>query len=127
MASFDDVRRLGAELPGVVEATSYHGSPALKVGNRLVCRLWSEQEQAREAISGSPILVVFCDPQEKELLIEASEGQLFSTPHYDGHPTVLVRLGEVSTDLLIELLEDSYRSRAPRRLVAEFDRRSGRA
>ena len=43
MATFDDVLRLGLELPEVVESTSY-GTPALKVRKKGFCRMWSERE-----------------------------------------------------------------------------------
>jgi hypothetical protein len=46
---------------------------------------------------------------------------LFSTAHYAGHPAMLVRLADVSLELLAEILEDSYRSRAPAHLVAELE------
>lgn len=42
-------------------------------------------------------------------------------PSYDGHPTVVVRLGAVDTTELAELLDASWRLRAPKRLVAEVD------
>lgn len=103
------------------EAPSYHGSPALKVGKRTVCRLGSDTENDRNGVCGTQVLVVFCDPDEKDALIDASNGTLFQTPHYDGHPALLVRLADVSTDLLAELLTDSYRSRAPARLITELD------
>ncbi len=45
----------------------------------------------------------------------------FSTPHYDGYPYVLVRLDVVDPTELAELLEDAWRLRAPKRLIAELD------
>lgn len=45
----------------------------------------------------------------------------FSTPHYDGHPYVLVRLEAVDPVELAELLEDAWRIWAPKRLVAEYE------
>jgi len=121
MPTFDDVRRIGAAFPGGVEAPSYHGSPALKVGKRPFCRLWSDREHERDGVSGSQVLVVFCDLEEKDPLIGASGGVLFSTAHYAGHPAMLVRLADVSLELLAEILEDSYRSRAPAHLAAELE------
>ena len=47
----------------------------------------------------------------------------FSTPHYDGYPYVLVRLDKVGPRQLAELLEDAWRIRAPKRVVAEYDKR----
>jgi hypothetical protein len=111
MATFADVRRLGGRFPGVEEGTSY-GTPALKVGGKAFCRTWRPSEHARDGVHGTEVLVVFCDMDEKELLIERSDA-LFTTPHYDGYAALCVRLADVDEGLLAELLEDSYRAKAP--------------
>ena len=117
MPTFDDVRRLAARLPEAEEAPSYRGMPALKVRGKPFCRLWSPAEHERDGVQGTEVLVVFCDADEKEALIETSAGALFSTPHYEGYAALLVRLADVHPSMLAELLEDSYRSRAPKRLT----------
>lgn len=123
---FDDVRRIGATLPEVDEAPSYRGMPALKVRGRPFCRLWSPAEHARDGVDDTPVLVVFCDPDEKDVLLESSPETLFSTPHYAGYPALLVRLADTDGAQLTELLEDSYRSRAPKALIRELDMRTDR-
>jgi hypothetical protein len=120
MATFDDVRRLGAELPEVEESTSY-GTPALKVRGKLVCRMWGDREYERNGVADTGVLVVFCDVEAKPALIESSGGVLFSTPHYEGHGAMLVRLAHVERDELADHLEDSYRLRAPRKRVRRLD------
>lgn len=65
---------------------------------------------------------MFCDLEEKDVLIDTLGGAVFSTPHYDGYPAMLVRLRDIALGHLAELLEDSYRSRAPANLVAEMER-----
>ena len=50
-------------------------------------------------------------------LPEVEEG----TSHYHGYPAVLVRLGAIEDDELAEVLEDSWRIKAPKRLVKERD------
>lgn len=125
MATFDDVRRIGRRLPEVAEAPSYRGMPALKVRGKPFCRLWSDTEHHRDGVHGSAVLVVFCDIDEKDALIATSGGTLFTTAHYDGYGAVLVRLADVDLDLLAELVEDSYRSRAPKRLLRQLDQQPG--
>ena len=42
----------------------------------------------------------------------------FTTPHFDGHPSVLLRgsrIGEIDLDELTELVQDAWLSRASRR------------
>jgi hypothetical protein len=111
-ATFADAVRLTAHLPDVEESTSY-GTPALKVRGRSFCRMWSKREHDRDGVHDTDVLVVFCDPDWKPVLIESSAGVLFSTPHYDGYGAVLVRLADVSDDDLAGYLEDSYLLRAP--------------
>ena len=59
---------------------------------------------------------------EKDFLLRADPERFFTTPHYDGHPSVLVRLDAVERDELAELLTDSWRVRAPKRLAASLER-----
>jgi hypothetical protein len=61
------------------------------------------------------------DQGEKEMLIRAEPDKFFTVAHYDGHPSVLVRLSAVDRDELGELLTDAWRARAPKRLLAELD------
>lgn len=112
MPTFDDVLALAARLPEVEPGTAY-GTPALRVRGKSFCRLWSEREHRRDGVGGTEVLVVFCDLDEKDALIESSRGVLFSTPHYQGYPALLVRLADVGSGELAELLEDSYRIKAP--------------
>ena len=122
MATFDDVRRLAAGLPEATESSSY-GTPAMAVRKKSFCRMWGEREHRRDGVADSEVLVVFCDPDEKEALIEGSGGVLFSTPHYEGYGAMLVRLADVHLDDLADILEDSYREKAPATLVRELDGR----
>jgi hypothetical protein len=122
VATFDDVRRLAGELPEATETTSY-GTPAMAVRRKSFCRMWGEREHHRDGVTDSEVLVVFCDRDAKEALIEGSGGVLFSTPHYEGSGAMLVRLADVGLDDLADLLEDSYRVRAPATLVRTLDGR----
>jgi hypothetical protein len=111
MATESDVREIALSLPATEERPSY-GTPGFRVRDRLFARLRDENE----------VLVVWCaDEGEKELLIGAEPEKFFTTPHYDGHASVLVRLSAVDRDELAELLTDAWRVRAPQRLVAALD------
>ncbi len=111
MPSWDDVVAIGLRLPGVEVATSY-GTPALKVKGKGMCRLRTDPDA---------LVVRVLDLADREALLQGSPEVFFSTPHYDGYPYVLVRLDAVGRDELAELIEDAWRIRAPKRLVAERD------
>jgi hypothetical protein len=122
---FDDVIRIGSELPEVEVSTSY-GTPALKVRGKSFCRLWGpdEHESKGPEVTGD-VLVVFVEVAEKRAWIETSDGVLFDQAHYRGHGAMLVRLAEVDEDLLADVLEQSYRLKAPRTLLRRLDEQAG--
>jgi hypothetical protein len=111
VVSEDDVRRAALALPGTVEKPSY-GSPGFRVRDRLFARIRPE---------GDSVVVWCSDLTEKEGLLAAEPEKFFTTPHYDGHPSVLVKMAAVGRDEMAEILADSWRLRAPARLVAEYD------
>ncbi len=122
MTRFEDLKALVAHLPEVTESTSY-GTPSLKVRGKSFCRMWGEREYDRNDVHDTEVLVVFCELDEKPFLLEASEGALFSTPHYEGHGAVLVRLDDVESDDLIGYLEESCLLKAPPALRATLSER----
>ncbi|MEP1123369.1 MAG: MmcQ/YjbR family DNA-binding protein [Ilumatobacter sp.] len=121
MATWDDVTRIGLDLPEVVVDQSY-GTPALKVRRKSFCRMWGDREYARDGVdpTDTEVVVVMCDADEKPLLIDAHRA-LFETPHYSGYGALLVRLADVDESLLTDLLEDAWRQKAPKTLVDRLD------
>src|SRR3954471_20183338 len=96
-ATFEMVRTLGREFPDLHESTM-HGSPALKLGKRLVACLAIH----RSAEPGS--LVVRTDFEQRSALISDDPGTYYVTEHYIKHPVVLVRLARLQHDQLRDLL-----------------------
>lgn len=67
-------------------------------------------------------LVVWVDSEEEKLALIAAEPKKFSTtPHYDGYPMVLVNMKAVDRTEATELIIESWRLRAPKSLVKEWD------
>jgi hypothetical protein len=96
-ATFEAVRALGREFPDLHESTMY-GSPALKLGKRLVACLAIH----RSAEPGS--LVVRTDFEQRSALLSDDPETYYVTDHYAKHPVVLVRLARVQHDQLRDLL-----------------------
>lgn len=112
MASEDDVRRIALSLPEVTERP-WHGTPGWRVKDKSFLRIRSEAEGA---------LVVFvADLEDKEVLLATDPTKYFTTSHYDGYPTVLVDLAAVEQDELTELIVDSWRVKAPKRVLAAHE------
>jgi hypothetical protein len=49
----------------------------------------------------------------------------FTTPHFDGYPTVLIRLAEIPVPELEELIIEAWLDRAPKRVVAGYLKAEG--
>ena len=99
------LRKAAAGLPEVEEGTSY-GTPALKVRKKLICR-----------VKDADTVMLRCGMEEKEVLMAAAPEIYFETPHYEGWPAVLVRIGAISDDELAHRLALAWGLQAPRRLV----------
>ena len=111
MVTEDDVRRIALSLPSTTEKPSY-GTPGFRVKDKLFARIREEGD----------VLAIWCwDLGEKEALLASDPEKFFTTSHYDGHAMVLVRFGAVDLDELTELLTESWRIRAPKKLVDAFD------
>jgi hypothetical protein len=111
MPTWHDVIAIGSRFPGVEVTTSY-GTPSLKVRKKFMCRLRTDPDALVLRVS---------DMGEREALLQGQPEAFFTTPHYDGDPAVLVRLEEVDPTELAELIEEAWRIRAPKRLVAEWE------
>ena len=112
---------LGLALPGV-EVSTWYGTPGLKVGGKGFCRMWSDREYKRDGIdtADTEVLVVMCDVDEKQALIDAAGGVLFSTAHYEGHGGMLIRQADVDLASLEDHLLDSWYTKATPKLIAEL-------
>jgi hypothetical protein len=117
VATEDDVRRIALSLPETTEKPWY-GTPGFRVKDKGFLRIRSEAEGG---------LVVFvADLGEKEALLAADPRKFFTTPHYDGYPAVLVDIAAVDEDELRELITDSWRLKAPKRVRKAFDDQADR-
>ena len=111
MLGWADVVAIGTRFPDVEEGTCF-GTPALRVRGKFMCRLRTDPDA---------LVVRVIDRADADALLLGSPDVYFSTPHYDGHPYVLVRLDVVSEEELAELLEDAWRLRVQKRVLAAYD------
>jgi hypothetical protein len=112
MVTEDDVRRIALSLPATTEKASY-GTPGFRVKDRLFARIREEGE-------GDVLVIWVADEGEKQGLVASEPEKFFTTPHYDGHPIVLVRFAGVDIDELKELLTESWRLRAPKKVLTQL-------
>jgi hypothetical protein len=128
MTTWAQVAAWAERLPETTTGPSYGGFPAVRVNKKLVVRLRGEMAGQEDPLTGAPygeVLVVgVADLGEKEALLSSGDEAWFTLPHYDGHPSVLVRLGRLDAaheEELFELLTDAWLGTAPRRAVTVFE------
>jgi hypothetical protein len=107
VVTFEQVREFALTLPDAEERTSY-GTPAFFVRKKLFVRLLPEAQH----------VMVKVDFDVRESLLADGPEVYSITPHYANYPGVLVELESVEFDDLADLIEDAWRTAAPKRLVA---------
>lgn len=102
MATWSDVRRIALALPETGERVSrelcqWRVKDKLFVWERPLRR--SDLEALGDDAPEGAILGARVEHlAAKEALLENDEGVLFTTPHFDGYPAILVRLDRVGID-----------------------------
>jgi hypothetical protein len=123
MASWEDVEKIALGLPEVAEEPIF-GNRAWKVRKKLF--VWERPLRAKEVAQlgdaappeDAAILGVRVpDEEAKTALLESEPEVYFTTPHFDGHPSVLVRLERIPAEDLEEAIVEAWLSRAPKRVA----------
>jgi len=124
MADWDDVRRIALSLPEATEQPM-HGLSSWRVRKKLF--VWerplraSEVEALGKAAPSDPILGARVEHLvAKEALLADDPEVYFTTPHFDGYPSVLVRLERIAVGELEELTIEAWLARAPKRLAKQY-------
>ena len=119
MASVEDVHELAAAMPHV---TLEADGRVYQVGGKSFVFFRTPRPDAVDPDTGEryPDVIVFWVPSEadKQALVQDESTPWFTTRHFDGHPSVLVRasrLGELTREEQAEVVEDAWLSRASAR------------
>jgi hypothetical protein len=130
MADWDDVRRLALAMPEADEHVS-RGHTQWRVREKLF--VWerplrrSDLAALGDAAPDGPILGARVEHLvAKEALLADDPAVFFTTPHFEGYPAVLIRLGEIGLDLLEEVVVEAWLARAPNRLARAYLEAHGR-
>jgi hypothetical protein len=124
VATWDDVRRLALALPETAEKPS-HGNVSWRVRDKLF--VWErplrekEMEELGEDAPDGPILGARVeDLSAKQAMIADGPELYFTTSHFDGYPSVLVRLERIGEEDLAELVTEAWLARASQRLTQRY-------
>jgi hypothetical protein len=126
-ARVEDVHELALAMPHVTVDTGRGRNPVYQVGGRSFVFFRTPRPDAFDPETGERYddVIVFWVPTEgdKLALVDDERSPFFTTPHFDGHPSVLVRgsrIGEITLEELTEVVQDAWLSRASARRAAAW-------
>ncbi len=132
-ARVEDVHEVASAMPHVRVVTGGAGNPIYQVGGRSFVFFRTARPDARDPVSGErwdDVIVFWVESEaDKQALIQDRATPWFTTAHFDGHPSVLVRagrLGELERDELVEVVQDAWLARASPGWAADWLRATGR-
>jgi hypothetical protein len=123
MATLTDVRRIARSLPETTEGEGEHASWQVK-GKTFAwerpLRRGDLEALGDTAPKGIVLAVRVADLDTKDALLTEYADVLFTTPHFNGYPAVLVRLSRIKVGELRDLLTDAWLARAPKLVARAF-------
>ena len=126
-ARVEDVHKLAMAMPHVTVIGGTKNNPVYQVGGKSFIFFRNPRPDAFDSDSGERyndvIMFWVADEAEKQALVQDELTPFFTTAHFDGHPSVLVRasrLGELSLAVLQEIVQDAWLARASRRRAEQW-------
>jgi hypothetical protein len=118
-ARIGDVHEMAIGMPHVTVWHGPQGNPIYQVGGKSFVFFRNPRPDAVDPDTGEryPDVIMFWVTSEadKQALVQDQGSPFFSTPHFDGHPSVLVRgsrIGELTVQELAEVIQDAWLARA---------------
>ena len=118
---------LALGMPHVTVDNGPAGNPVFQVGRKSFVFFRNPRPDAIDPETGERYLdvIVFWVPSEadKQALVQDDASPFFTTDHFKGHPSVLLRasrIGELTRQELAELIQDAWLSQASARRAAAW-------
>ena len=134
-ARAEDVHEAAAAMPHVtVEVGPKAGNKIYQVGGKSFVFFRTPRPDAVDEETGErleDVIVLWVASEgDKQALLQDERLPFFTTPHFDGHPSVLLRasrVGEIDRDELVEIVQEAWLSQASARRGREWLRGRGLA
>jgi hypothetical protein len=114
-------------MPHVTLIHGPSGNPVYQVGAKSFIFFRTPRPDAVDPRTGErydDVIVFWVESDaDKQALVSDPASPFFTTPHFDGHPSVLIRasrIGELAYDELAEIVQDAWLSRASARRAARW-------
>ena len=126
-ARVSDVHELAAGMPSVTVELIGEGRPVFQVGKKSFVFFRNPRPDAVDPGTGERYddVIVFwvASEADKQALVQDERTPFFTTKHFDGHLSVLLRasrIGELTRDELAEVIQEAWLSRASKRRAADW-------
>lgn len=126
-ARIDDVHELALTMPYVTVSYGSTGNPVYQVGGKSFIFFRNPRPDATDPDTGEryPDVIVFWVESEADKLamVQDENSPFFTTSHFDGHLSVLIRgsrIGELTLRELTEVVQDAWLCRASARRAASW-------
>jgi hypothetical protein len=124
-ARVGDVHEIAASMPHVTRLEGPKGNSIYQVGGKSFVFFRTPQPDAADPVTGeryADVIMLWVESESDKLaLTQDPDSPFFTTDHFDGHLSVLVRssrLAEISRTELAELIQDAWLARASKRRAA---------
>jgi hypothetical protein len=126
-ARVEDVHELALGMPHVTVVRVGSGNPIYQVGGKSFIFFRTPRPDTVDPRTGKrypDVIVLWVESEsEKQALVQDPDSPFFTTPHFDGHPSVLVRasrLPEITFGELMEVVQDAWLAQVSRRRRAAW-------
>lgn len=126
-ARVEDVHEIALSMPHVTVWDEESDRPVYQVGGKSFVFFRNPRPDATDPDTGERYDDVICmwvpTEDDKHALVQDENSPWFTTPHFDGHLSVLVResrLDELSRDELFEVIAEAWLTRASKRRAAQW-------
>ncbi len=117
-----DVHEVALGMPHVQVSRGPSGNAVYQVGGKSFVFFRTPRPDATDPETGEryPDVIVFwvASQSEKQALVQDPASPFFTTAHFDGHPSVLLRaarIGELTRQELAEVVQDAWLAQASNR------------
>ena len=131
-ARLEDVHALALGMPHVTVVDGSQGNPVYQVGGRSFIFFRNPRPDAFDPQTGErydDVIVFWVESEaEKQALVADEVSPFFTTPHFNGHPSVLLRgahIGRLTYAELREVVQDAWLARASARRAATWLKQNG--
>jgi len=121
-ARVEDVHELAMAMPHVTVEYGTGDNPIYQVGGKSFIFFRNPRPDAVDPDTGeryADVMVFWVGSEaDKQAMVQDEASPFFTTAHFDGHPSVLVRasrIGELTLGELAEVVQDAWLSRASAR------------